>query len=120
MFSIPVPFDSLALVYVGRIVFESDISLRRIRRVEFRGNSHEEYYRSVRPPSLSSLLLPLLFLHFSSSLSRWPLLYVPTIEIRYFNRSPIWYVSKLTGECISNVGFRAPSFKWSLRDRDVV
>lgn len=69
MFSIPVPFDSLALVYVGRIVFESDISLRRIRRVEFRGNSHEEYYRSVRPPSLSSLLLPLLFLHFLFSVS---------------------------------------------------
>jgi len=43
------------LRYVGRIVFEPDISLRRIRRVEFRGNSHKEYYRSVQSPPAISL-----------------------------------------------------------------
>lgn len=46
------------LRYVGRIVFESDISLRRIRRVEFRGNSHKEYYRSVQPPPPANSLSP--------------------------------------------------------------
>lgn len=53
------------LQYVGRIVFEADISLRRIRRVEFRGNSLEEYYRAsslrfsnvrLTPPSTRSFL----------------------------------------------------------------
>lgn len=103
------------LRYVGRIVFESDISLRRIRRVEFRGNLNKEYYRSVvRPPyqpsprvfclhlsfspsSLSpSLFLSLFLVHrrgfFLFTLRSFLLLYVPAIETHYFNRLQILYI----------------------------
>lgn len=132
VFSIPVPFDFSASVRGPHCFRAWHLTVRRIRRAEcvFRGNSHKEYYCTVQQ-SLVFLSLPLClsykhryvhinirmqhgsFFVFSSVVLPYPFfftLYSRYEKIRYFNRCPISYVSKL-GWYISNGNDRVLSFK---------